>query len=91
MKVILFHMKASGVNPRSIMVYILIGYWEGETVEDWLYRWKRLRDFGSIPYPMPFVRNKETVGFQRWIVGAYDKRFSWEQWKAANYRPEKLG
>jgi hypothetical protein len=39
---------------------------------------------------MPFVRNKELVGFQRWCIGAYDKRFPWPEWKAANYRPENL-
>lgn len=80
-----------GVKPDHIMVYMLVGYWPGETIRDCLYRQSRLRDFGSRPYPMPFTRTKELVGFQRWVVGAYDKRFSWEQWAAADYRPENLG
>lgn len=80
-----------GVKPDQIMVYMLVGYWPNETEEDRLYRRERLREFGCRPYPMPFVRTKELVGFQRWIVGAYDKRFSWEDWKRADYRPEKLG
>lgn len=80
-----------GVKPDHIMVYILVGYWPGETEDDRLFRWKKLRDFGARPYPMPFIRSRELVGFQRWIIGAYDKRFSWDQWKAANYRPENLG
>ncbi len=79
-----------GVKPDHIMVYILVGYWPGETEDDRLYRWKKLRDFGARPYPMPFERTKDLVGFQRWIVGAYDKRFSWADWKAADYRPENL-
>jgi hypothetical protein len=79
-----------GVKPDQIMVYILVGYWPEETEDDRLYRWKRLRDFGARPYPMPFARTPELVGFQRWIVGAYDKRFSWSEWKAAHYRPENL-
>lgn len=79
-----------GVKPDHIMVYMLIGYWPGETMEDCLYRQKKLRDFGCRPYPMPFVRNRELVGFQRWVIGAYDKRFTWEQWEAANYRPDHL-
>lgn len=79
-----------GVKPDHIMVYILVGYWPGETQEDRLYRWRKLRDFGARPYPMPFVRTPELVGFQRWIVGAYDKRFTWEEWKEADYRPENL-
>lgn len=79
-----------GVKPDHIMVYILVGFWPGETEADRLYRWKKLRDFGARPYPMPFVRTQELVGFQRWIVGAYDKRFTWDEWKSADYRPEKL-
>ena len=81
----------AGVKPDHIMVYMLIGYWPGETIESWLYRRDVLRKFGAVPYPMPFARTRETVGFQRWCVGAYDKRFKWEDWEAANYRPENLG
>lgn len=80
-----------GVKPDHIMVYMLIGYWPRETVDDWVYRQKRLREFGCRPYPMPFVRTKESVGFQRWCIGAYDKKINWEDWKAANYDPRKLG
>lgn len=80
-----------GVKPDHIMVYMLIGYWPGETDEDWLYRSSRLREFGARPYPMPFVRNSLTVGFQRWIIGAYDKRIPWADWKEAQCRPERLG
>jgi hypothetical protein len=80
-----------GVKPDHIMVYMLCGYWPGETQQDRDYRRARLREFGARPYPMPFVRTKELVGFQRWVIGAYDKRFSWEEWVRADYRPEKLG
>lgn len=79
-----------GVKPDHIMVYILIGYWPDETEGDRLYRQQKLRDFGARPYPMPFVRTPELVGFQRWVIGAYDKRISWNDWKANNYRPENL-
>lgn len=79
-----------GVKPDHIMVYMLIGYWPGETVRDWEYRRAELRAFGARPYPMPFVRNRETVGFQRWVVGAYDKRVSWDDWIAADYEPRRL-
>lgn len=79
-----------GVKPRHIMVYILLGYWEWSGLEDWEYRRRRLREFGCDPYPMPYERTREAVGFQRWVCGAYDKRIPWRDWKAANYRPEKL-
>lgn len=80
-----------GVNPANIMVYMLIGYWPGETAVDREYRRAKLRDFGCDPYPMPFRRTPELVGFQRWVVPGYDKRVKWSDWKANGYRPEGLG
>lgn len=79
-----------GVKPDHIMVYMLVGYWPGETAEDRDYRRARLREFGARPYPMPYVRTPELVGFQRWVVGAYDKRIAWNEWARAAYRPEAL-
>jgi hypothetical protein len=79
-----------GVKPDHIMVYVLIGYWPGETTDDRLYRINRLLDFGCRPYPMPYDRTPELVGMQRWAVGAYAKRIPWVQWAGANYRPENL-
>jgi len=80
-----------GVKPDHIMVYMLIGYWPGETHEDREHRRKRLREFGARPYPMPFIRSQELAGFQRWVIGAYDKRIAWDDWKAARYQPCNLG
>lgn len=80
-----------GVKPDHIMVYILVGYWPNETAEDREHRRARLREFGARPYPMPFLRTPELVGFQRFVIGAYDKRFTWDEWQHAGYRPEKLG
>jgi hypothetical protein len=79
-----------GVKPDHIMVYMLVGYWPGETAEDREYRRRRLREFGCRPYPMPFVRTPELVGFQRWVVGAYDRRIGWNDWRRAGYDPRKL-
>lgn len=79
-----------GMNPDHIMVYMLIGYWPGETHADRDYRRAKLRDFGARPYPMPYQRTKELVGFQRWVIGAYDKRVGWADWQAAKYEPRNL-
>ncbi len=96
-------LKRNGVKPREILVYMLTGYWPGETEESREYRRAKLREFGARPYPMPYVRaphtkcsceqcelGRELVGAQRFCVGGYDKRFTWQHWKAAGYRPEKL-
>ncbi len=93
-----------GIKPDQIMVYMLMGYWIGETAEDREYRRKRLREFGVRPYPMVWNRSphgrckcpeciarRELTGFQRWVIYAYDKRVPWADWVAADYRPEKLG
>lgn len=80
-----------GVRPRHVMVYMLIGYWPGETHEDRDHRRRRLREFGALPYPMPYVRTPELVGFQRWVIGAYDKRVPWAEWERASYQPRRLG
>lgn len=79
-----------GVKPDQIMVYMLCGYWAGETHADRDYRRRRLREFGARPYPMPFVKTPELVGFQRWVVRREDFKCSWEKFSAANYRPENV-
>lgn len=80
-----------GVKPDHIMCYLLVGFWPGETLASNLYRIEKLRDFGARPYPMPYVRTRELVGLQRWVIGAYDKRVSWDDWEAADYLPRRLG
>lgn len=71
-----------GVKPSHLLVYMLIGYWPGETIADWEHRRARLRAFGAVPYPMPYVANAATRGFYRWVVGAHDKHCTWEEWQA---------
>jgi hypothetical protein len=79
-----------GVKPDQIMVYMLCGYWPGETHADRDYRRQKLRDFGARPYPMPFRRTPELVGFQRWVVRRADLMMTWEEYAGANYRPENV-
>ncbi len=86
-----------GVKPDNILVYMLVAYDHAAKsprptlTEDDFHRHARLREFGCRPYPMPFVRNRVTRGFQRWIIGAYDKRVSWKEWERAGYEPRNLG
>lgn len=79
-----------GVRPRHIMVYILVGYWPGETHEDRDYRRRQLRDFGALPYPMPYRRTPDLIAFQRWVIGGYDKAISWPEWMLAHGQPRRL-
>jgi len=87
-----------GVKPDHIMVYMLCGYWPGETTVDREYRRKRLRDFGARPFPMAYITSNtplelvaELRGFQRWVIRRADLKCSWDDFKSANYRPERVG
>lgn len=79
----------AGVKPDHIMVYMLVGYWPGETIEDCLYRHTKLREFGCRPYPMPFKRTKELVGFQRWVIRRIDFKVPWKDFVAAGYNSRR--
>jgi len=80
-----------GVRPDQIMVYMLCWFWPGETHGDRELRRKKIQDFGARPYPMPYVRTKESIGYQRWIVRRCALKCSWDDFVAADYRPEKVG
>jgi hypothetical protein len=80
----------AGVKPDEIMVYMLVGYWAGETHETRELRRVALRAFGARPYPMPYVRTKELTDYQRWVMGAYDKTIPWPEWLAARGQPMYL-
>jgi hypothetical protein len=75
-----------GVKPDHILVYMLCGYWDGETMDDALYRHRRLLEFGCRPYPMPYKRTKELIGFQRWAVRRIDRFIPWNEFKKMGYR-----
>jgi hypothetical protein len=80
-----------GIKPDNIEVYMLVGHEPGETHADRDYRRARLREFGCRPYPMPFSRDDhEVCWFQGWVIGAYDKSISWEDWKRAKGNPRRL-
>jgi hypothetical protein len=84
-------LRAAGVKPDHVMVYMLIGYWPGETHADREHRRRRLRSWGARPYPMPYARTPELLGYARWVIGAYDKGIPWEDWARARFQPAGLG
>lgn len=89
-------LKAAGVAPGRVMVYMLIGHEPGETHADHDYRRAKLRAFGAMPYPMPFTRSgalgDELVAFQRWVIQRKDEFVPWSQWwTRAHGNPRKLG
>ena len=83
-------LKDHGVAPHRVFVYMLVGYWPNESHADREERLGTIRAFGATPYPMPYRRTRELVGFQRWVIGGYDHAVPWAEWEAARYQPERL-
>jgi hypothetical protein len=89
-------LKAHGISPDSMLVYMLIGHAPGETHADRDYRRRKLREYGARPFPMPYVRmgelGDELRAFQSWCIQRKDEYVPWEQWWGrARGNPRKLG
>ena len=77
-------LEEAGVSPKHLMVYMLIGYKPGETMEEILYRHGRLVDRGCLVYPMVYDnKDKELKKFQRYVVRGYARVVPWDE-----FRPE---
>jgi hypothetical protein len=70
----------AGFKPGELMVYMLIGYEQQETIEQIMYRYDKINGAGMLPYPMIFGDNPIPVlrKFQRWVVRHYDDFVPWE-------------
>lgn len=70
----------AGIKPGDIMVYMLCGYWPGETWDDILHRFDTMTKLGVMPYPMVFDnKNRMVKKFQVWVVGRYCKFIPWPE------------
>ena len=88
-------LKFAGIPPGNVMVYVLVGYdhvtrtGRGHITDDDVYRVNQLRAWGADPYPMPFVRTPETIGFQRWVARFACKRgVTWEEYQRVGMRSD---
>ena len=69
---------SAGVPAKHVMVYMLVGYAPGETMEDVLYRYQQLKDAGAMPFPMVYDnQNRQLKRFQRWVVRRFDEVVPW--------------
>ncbi len=69
----------AGIKPQAIMVYMLCGYWPGETFDDVMYRFNKMVAMGLKPYPMVFDNsNKLLKKFQRWVIRRLYEFVPWE-------------
>ena len=73
-------LKDAGVRPGHVMVYMLIGYKPGETMDEIMYRYQRLKKSGCLPYPMVYNNHDKALKrFQKWVVRRYDAIVPWEE------------
>jgi len=73
-------LKEAGIPAQHLMVYMLIGYKPGETMEEIHYRYRRLKEAGCKPFPMVYNNaDRQLKRFQRWVVRRYDEVVPWTE------------
>lgn len=88
---------AAGIPTAHMVVYMLVGFADGETMDDVMHRYHRLKSAGCKPYPMvyePFDDDKPANDidhsllkhFQRWVIGRYDEIVPWQDYHKPGVR-----
>lgn len=90
------NLRAAGVPPTHLMVYMLVGYEKEETLERIMYRFKRMTEIGIRPYPMVYNnQNPQLKRFQRWVIRKYYQFVPFEEYdvnaKGHGFDSEQLG
>lgn len=71
----------AGIPSKHLMVYMLVGWAEGEDMEQVLYRFTKLCEAGCKPFPMVYNRQEqpELRKFARWVLQRYYEIVPWSQ------------
>jgi hypothetical protein len=73
------------------MVYMLIGFAAGETLEQIEYRFNEMVALGCKPYPMVYDRSrKDLKAFQRWATRGLYRAFPFSEYDVTIKRPRRL-
>lgn len=71
----------AGIRPEHLMVYMLVGYRKGETMDEVFHRFNELVAMGCRPYPMVFDNSEtELKRFQRWVIRRYYEHVPWKDY-----------
>ncbi len=75
-------LQRAGIPPKHLMVYMLVGYRQGETWDDIWYRFTELVSLGCKPYPMPFNRTArpDLCAFERWVKRGLYRSVPWPEY-----------
>lgn len=75
-------LKAAGVPPKHLRVYMLVGFAPGETFDAILYRFNELVALGCEPYPMVYDQTRgDLKAFQRWAVRGLYRAVPWSEYR----------
>ncbi len=84
-------LRAAGIPPSHLRVYMLVGFDQKETWQRIWYRFRRMVDSGIEPYPMVYDRTRQDLlCFQRWVVRGLYRRISWPEYKRQTKTDESL-
>jgi hypothetical protein len=65
-------LERAGVPPTHLLVYMLVGYAKGETMDEIMYRFEKMTARGIRPYPMVYNNADPALKrFQRWVIRKY--------------------
>ena len=75
-------LRAAGVPPKHLMVYMLVGYAKGETWDAIFHRFNELVALGCKPYPMVYDRaRKDLLAFARWASTGLYRAVAWKDYR----------
>lgn len=76
-------LRAAGVPPTHLRVYMLVGFRGGETWPEIFHRFDELVALGCEPYPMVYDRaaRPDLCAFQRWAVTGLYRAVPWDKYE----------
>lgn len=76
-------LQRAGIPARHLMVYMLVGFKSGETLDEVMYRFEEIRALGCKPYPMVFDPGRKDLKlFQAWVIKRYYEYVPWKDFGA---------
>jgi hypothetical protein len=84
-------LEKSGIPPKHLMAYMLIGYDKNETWSRIWYRFNKMVERGILPYPMVFDNSRRDLKtFQRWVIMGLYRCVKWDEYEHDGVTPESL-
>lgn len=84
-------LERSGIPPKHLMAYMLIGFDRAETWARIWHRFNRMVERGVEPYPMVYDRSRaDLLCFQRWVITGLYRIVPWDKYERATKSPDSV-